>query len=359
MDSRIRILEVTATLKPAGAEHMLVSLASALNSDRFDVSVVSLFNAFPGGLEPALDQRRIPVWHLGKVAGPDVRMYARLKQVVDTFRPDIIHTHCYVTRYTFPLRAKAMVHTVHNIASLEADRVGRAINRYAFRKGVVPIAVGAAVADSVRELYRLERPISIPNGIDTLRFRYPANRSLWRRLNGFCEEDLLVVSVGRLTRQKNPMALVDAITQVPGAQLLLAGEGELQNELVGHPRVHLLGVRQDIPELLSCCDIFALASRWEGLPLAVLEAMAAGMPIVATSVGCVPEIVQHEKSGFLVHPGNQEELVTALRLLGQSATLRRKMGEEARIRAESFSLQAMVSAYEHLFLRLFSSPVPA
>jgi glycosyltransferase involved in cell wall biosynthesis len=140
---------------------------------------------------------------------------------------------------------------------------------------------------------------------------------------------------------------------------LLAGEGELQNELVGHPRVHLLGVRQDIPELLSCCDIFALASRWEGLPLAVLEAMAAGMPIVATSVGCVPEIVQHEKSGFLVHPGNQEELVTALRLLGQSATLRRKMGEEARIRAESFSLQAMVSAYEHLFLRLFSSQVPA
>ena len=95
------------------------------------------------------------------------------------------------------------------------------------------------------------------------------------------------------------------------------------------------------------------------MPLAVIEAMAAGMPVVATSVGCIPELVQHEKTGLLVHPGNQDELVNALRRLAESATLRRNMGEEARIRAESFSLQAMVSAYEDLFLRLSSSQVPS
>jgi len=354
MNSRIRILEVTATLKPAGAEHMLVSLASTLNRDRFEVSVVSLYDAFPNGLEPLLRQKQIPVWHLGKIAGPDLRMYSRLKRVVNMFRPDIIHTHCYVTRYTFAFHAKARVHTVHNLALLEADQVGRAINRYAFRNGVVPVAVGAAVADSIQEVYRM-LPISIPNGIETQRFQIAADRGSWRKLNGFRDEDLLIVSVGRLTRQKNPMALVDAIAKLPRAQLLLVGQGELQNELGSHPRVHLLGVRRDIPEILSSCDIFALASIWEGLPLALIEAMAAGIPVVATSVGCIPEVVQHEKTGFLVSAGNQDDFVTALRLLAENPSLRRSMGEQARVRAESFSLHTMVAAYERLFLQLYSS----
>jgi len=354
MNQKIRILEVTATLKPAGAEHMLVSLASSLDKERFEVAVVSLYDAYPNGLEPLLHQRRIPVWHLGKIAGPDLRTYTRLKRVVNTFRPDVIHTHCYVTRYTFCFRAKAMVHTVHNLAPLEAGAVGRVINRFSFLKGVVPVAVGAAVAESVHQVYRV-RPMSIPNGIDTNRFRLASDRSSWRTQNGFEDEDILVVSVGRLTPQKNPKALVDAIAKIPKAKLLLVGQGELQNELANHPRVHLLGVRHDIPEILSSCDIFALASIWEGFPLAIIEAMAAGIPVVATSVGCVPELVLHEKTGLLVGPENQGELVSALRLLANEPLLRREMGKEARARAELFSLRAMVSAYERLFLRLTST----
>ena len=358
MISKTRILEVTATLKPAGAENIVVSLASALDPTRFEVGVVSLFDAFPEGLEPLLEQRNIPVWHLGKWRGPDPRMYPRLGQVVREFKPDIIHSHCYVTRYTAHLRAPAMVHTVHNLALSEAGWVGRLFHRFAFCRGTVPVGVGAAVSESVRRVYGLPQPVSIPNGIDTDRFWRPESRDSWRRRNGFRDEDLLIVSVGRLERQKNPAALVRAMKYIPEAHLLLVGQGSLRADLGDHKRVHLLGVRDDVPEILAASDIFALASDWEGLPLALIEAMAAGLPAVATSVGCVPEVIQHGATGLLVSPGSDIELVAGLRKLTKDSILRRQMGATARKCSHSFSLDAMVAAYEDLFHKLLGASVP-
>jgi glycosyltransferase involved in cell wall biosynthesis len=358
MIARTRILEVTATLKPAGAENIVVSLASALNPAEFEVGVVSLFDAFPEGLEPSLEQRNIPVWHLGKWRGPDPRMYPRLCQVVREFRPDIIHSHCYVTRYTAHLRARAIVHTVHNLALSEVGWVGRLFHRLAFHRGMVPVGVGVAVADSVRQVYSLPQPVSIPNGIDTDRFWRPESRDSWRLRNGFRDEDLLIVSVGRLERQKNPAALVRAMKCIPEAHLLLVGQGSLRADLEGHKQVHLLGVRDDVPEILAASDIFALASDWEGLPLAVIEAMAAGLPVVATSVGCVPEAIQHGTTGLLVPPGSDRELVAGIRRLTENSMLRRQMGAAARKCAHSFSLDAMVAAYEDLFHKLLDASAP-
>src|SRR4051794_9051722 len=112
---RMRILEVLASLRPAGAENVVLSLASGLDPSRFDTGVVSLYDAFADGLEPLLESRRLRVWHLGKRRGPDPRMYGRLRRLVREFQPAVIHSHCYVTRYTLHLRAPAMVHTVHNL----------------------------------------------------------------------------------------------------------------------------------------------------------------------------------------------------------------------------------------------------
>jgi glycosyltransferase involved in cell wall biosynthesis len=136
------------------------------------------------------------------------------------------------------------------------------------------------------------------------------------------------------------------------------GQGSLRANLEGHSRVHLLGVRDDVPEILSASDIFALASDWEGLPLALIEAMAAGLPAVATSVGCVPEVIQHGTTGLLVSPGSDIELVTGLRRLTKDSILRRQMGAAARKCSLSFSLDAMVAAYEDLFHKLLGASVP-
>jgi glycosyltransferase involved in cell wall biosynthesis len=347
-----RVLEIVATLKPAGAEHVVVSLASGLDPARFEVAVVSLYDAFVGGLETLLHGRGIRVWHLGKRAGPDPRMYSRLQNVLYEFRPDVIHSHCYVTRYTVHLQARAMVHTVHNLASAEVGFLGRIFNRYAFRHGVASVAVGGAVADSFLRMYGFPPSATIPNGIDTARFWRPEARYRWRCENGFNDDDLLVVSVGRLVPQKNPLALVKAVSAIPGMQLLIVGDGSLRARLQGHNRVHLLGLRSDIPEILAAGDIFALASDWEGLPLAVMEAMAAGLPVVATAVGSVPEVVEHGKTGLLVPPGDKSALILALRELAGNHKRRREMGQAARTRSAAFGVEAMVAAYDQLFGRL-------
>ena len=354
MAVKTRILEITATLKPAGAENVVLSLASGLDRSRFDIAVVSLYDAFPGGLEPLLHERCISVLHLGKRRGFDPRMYPRLRRVVGEFQPDVIHSHCYVTRYALHLRARAMVHTVHNLAEKEVGLVGRIVNRYAFRRGVIPVAVGTAVADSFSQMYGFPPTATIPNGINTDHFWRPEARQRWRSQNGFRDDDLLIVSVGRLAPQKNPVALANAIANVPNARLLMVGEGNLRERLEGRERVHLLGVRADIPEILAAADIFALASDWEGLPLAIMEAMAAGLPVVAARVGCVPEVVEHGRTGLLVPPRHEWALAAALRELAGDHKRRHEMGAAARARSVSFGVDAMVAAYDDLFGRLLA-----
>jgi glycosyltransferase involved in cell wall biosynthesis len=354
---KIRVLEVVSTLLRAGAENVVSYLATGFDRSRFQTAVVSLYDQYPSGLEPVLSEHDVPVWHLGKHLGFDPRMYGRLSHVVREFQPDIIHSHCYVLRYLLHISGPVMAHTVHNIASAEVDALGRIFNRYAYRRGVVPIAVGRAVADSFRQMYGFAPPSTIPNGIDLDRFYRPEARNAWRRANGFGEDELLIVSTGRLSEQKNPVALAHAISDIPGARLLLAGEGDLRASLEGRDRVHLLGLRSDIPDILAAADIFALASSWEGLPLALIEAMAAGLPVVATSVGSVGEVVEHGRTGLLVPPGDTPALTASLRALVNDPGRRREMAAASYVRARRFSARAMVRSYEELFASLVKRPL--
>jgi glycosyltransferase involved in cell wall biosynthesis len=355
---KIRVLEVLATLKRAGAERMAVSLACRLDPDRFETGVVSLFDAFPEGLEPPLDNARVRTWHLGKRAGLDPRMYWRLSRVFREFRPAIVHTHSYVLRYAWPAARGCLVHTVHNVASREVDAIGRVIHRLAFRAGVTPVAVATEVARSFRELYGMDPAATIPNGIDTAEFRRSGSREVWRRANGFSADDLLVVSVARLDAQKNPLGLIEsfarALGQDPRWHLLLAGAGSLAGaaRCGACERVHFLGVRPDVPELLAASDIFALASHWEGNPMSVMEAMAAGLPVVATAVGGVPELVIDGETGLLVPAGDERAFAAALAALAADPERRREFGEAGLRRAAQFDVEAMVASYARLFERL-------
>lgn len=370
---KIRVLEVLASLRRAGAERVAVSLAGGLDPDRFETEVVSLYGAYASGFEPVLEEQHIPTRHLGKWHGLDPRMYPRLAGAYRSFRPAIVHTHSYLLRYTWPAgwagglagsgpAAGRMVHTVHNLARKEVDWLGRAIHRLAFRSGVIPVAVSGEVARSFREVYGFE-PATIPNGVDTDSFHRPQARQPWRRAQGFSDEDSLVVSVARLEPQKNPLGLIESFARAlrdhPRWHLLMAGDGSLREaarevaRVSGMAeRVHFLGARDDVAEVLAASDVFVLASHWEGNPMSVMEAMAAGLPVVATAVGGVPELVEDGVTGLLAAPGNVQALAAALTALAANPQRRQELAAAARGRAARFSLGAMVSAYAELFERV-------
>jgi glycosyltransferase involved in cell wall biosynthesis len=347
-EMRIRVLEVLATLKRAGAEHVATALARRLPRDRFETAVVSLFDAFPQGLEPELERGGIPVRHLGKHSGLDLRMYPRLARVFREIQPDIVHSHSYVMRYVLPVaRRAALVHTVHNLAGREVEPFGQWVHRFAWQRGATPVAVSDEVARSFQTMYGFE-PAVIPNGIDTAAYSRPGARKRWRQAHGFSDKDRIVVSLARLVPQKNPLGLIEAFARVPDAHLVLAGGGSLLeavNKAAG-PRVRVLGVVEDVPELLAASDVFALASDWEGHPVSVLEAMAAGLPVAATAVGGLPEIVEEGVTGRLVQAGDMRALGHAIT---DALANRAAMGEAARRRAARYDISRMIAAYAELF----------
>jgi glycosyltransferase involved in cell wall biosynthesis len=346
---KVRVLEVLATLKRAGAERTAVTLATGLDRARFECEVVSLYDAFPGGFEEELGAGGVAVEHLGKRAGFDARMVPRLARMMRRFRPSVIHTHSYVMRYAWPASNAPVVHTVHNLASREVDAVGRALSRVALRRGVRFVAISEEVARSFRELYGAEPAAVIPNGVDLAEPR--VGRAEWRRAAGFAEDDVLIASVARLDAQKNPLLLVGALPEDRRCHLLMVGDGSMREEIQrrADDRVHLMGVRQDVSDILHACDVFALASDYEGLPVAVIEAMWAGLPVVSTRVGGVPELVGDGESGVRVAPGDAAGLRAALAGLAGNAGLRARMGDWGREKARGFGAARMVAGYAELF----------
>jgi glycosyltransferase involved in cell wall biosynthesis len=322
----------------------LLSLELA-RTDR--VTVVSLYDRTGSWIEAELSG--LPLQFLGKKPGLDPRLVPRLRATMRALRPDVVHTHLHTLKYALTaVRPSRIVHTLHNLAEREIEPHSRPVHALAFRLGARPVAIGDAVAESIRAVYRQEPEAIIPNGIRVADFDVPpGTREEVRAELGL--EGPVFLAVGRLNPQKDPLGLLAAFERVPGT-LLLAGDGELRDAVVARagPRVRVLGVRRDIPRLFAACDALVLASRWEGNPLVVMEAMAAGRPVVATAVGCVPELVP-AGAGVLVPHGDPAALGAALSLYADTARAAADGLEARRHAVTHFDVSVMAARYRALF----------
>jgi glycosyltransferase involved in cell wall biosynthesis len=235
------------------------------------------------------------------------------------------------------------------------------------RLSSIMVAVSMQVRDYAvkNEKARKNRLVVIQNGIEPLT-KGSKSRMAVRKAIGLQADSLLLLTVGRLAIQKGHAVLLEAIAQFapayPRAQFAFAGDGPLRSNLQTHAtrlgigdRVHFLGVQEDITSLLFAADIFVQPSLWEGLSLALLEALFAGLPVVATRVEGVVDVVEDEKSALLVAPGEVDPLAAALVRMIDDDRLRTRIARAGQERAErNFGIDKMCRAYEGLMQGLLN-----
>ncbi len=363
------MLHIVPMLSPGGAERVAVHIVRGLDRQRYEPVVISLTGRLGCDLDRLLEEAGVEVRYLGKRPGFDYRMYSRLHPVVRDCQPDIVHTHLHVLRYALPslllLKRTSLLHTVHNMAEREIEPRARWIQRYALNHGVVPVAVAEEVALSLERLYGTQRCRVIPNGIPTDCYACPqTSRREWRAKEGFGDSDVLFACVARFAPQKNHALLLKAFAKGPAsdpkAHLVLVGDGALREQTEQQAgvlglthQVHFLGLRADIPDVLGAMDVFVLSSDYEGNPLSVMEGMAAGLPVVTTAAGGVPDLLENGKEGLIVQPGDVLGLSNSMASLLRNREIRQSLGMAAARRAgEKFDVSRMVQAYEGVYENL-------
>lgn len=364
------VFQVLYSLTIGGAERLAVNLCLHLNRERYQPICISLREPQNTHYERVLQEAGIPLHFLHKTEGKaDWKVYRQLDALFRQYRPAVVHTHILGLNYAYPLmiryRTPVRIHTFHSLAQREIGvRVGKWVRTLAFRYRigrVIPVAIADEVARTIEQVYGYKNPPVIPNGIPVDECApNPEKRARFRAAHGVEPDAIVIVHVGRFVELKNHALLLRAFAKLKSNQSLylwLVGDGELRpameqlaQELGIAERVRFWGIRSDVADILNAADIFTLPSKYEGNPMSVMEAMAAGLPVVASRVGGVPEVVENEQMGVLVPADGEPCLVKALQTLAENISLRQRMGQAALQRAQQqFGVRSMVRNYEALY----------
>ena len=363
---RIRVLFVIATLDRAGAEKQMVLLCTRLDRGRFDPMVVCLTRGGP--LEKELRLRGIPYVILGKKHKIDLLVLMRLMRLIRRFRPHVVHMWLFTANTYGRLAALLAPTKVGCVIASERcvdvwkGPIHRLIDRSLARRTALVVANARAVADfCVSEGIPESKICVIPNGFDFESFR-PLSRSSARETLSIPESAKAVAFVGRLEKQKGVSVLLEAaryLNELPDFLLLIIGEGPEEQSLKEQAEdarllkesVRFVGSLEDAASILPAFDVVVLPSLWEGLPNVLIEAMASGVPVVATHVGGVSELVEDGRTGFLVRPGESRPLAEKIRYLLEHPFDARGMGEVAQNASrQKFNLERTVHSYEEAYL---------
>jgi glycosyltransferase involved in cell wall biosynthesis len=360
LSNRGVVVQVTWSLSAGGSERYATSLATGLKRDGYQPLVA----AFAGGgpFESVLRNEGIGVTVFEPEPGISVRKMWRLYQEFRSARPRVIHTHHFAPLlHSLPgaiLSRAKLIHTEHGLSTYKASGYRLALRVMSWFCDAIVVVGDDAARFMSEEVGISRRKLRvIPGGVDLSPCTIPREEA--RRMLGLPLDELVAVIVARLSPEKNHSMLLRAFVRVQNKlkmRLLIVGDGPARGSIEAEiaslglqETATLLGVRTDIPQILAASDVFLLSSNREALPLAVLEGMAAGLPVVATNVGDLPMIVKEGETGMLVNPDDECEFANAIFELLIDTNKARELGLRGRKLAEGFSVTAMVGAYESLY----------
>jgi glycosyltransferase involved in cell wall biosynthesis len=362
---KINVLFVMLQMEMGGSERLVYNLVRSLDRTAFNVSVAWFYGSKP--LKEFPKNRRI-----------DLSAMRRLKEVIRENDIDVVNAHHFMSLvyswYGVRLKKNCrLVYTEHS--KWEIERLAprwKIMGRHLLNHADAAVGVSTQVSREIETCFKMDcaRVATIENGVIVEGAAHPDDKDLFRKSIGLDLADFVIGIVANLKKIKNHAFLLKAFDQLgkenPRAKLLLIGQGfeadpenceqELRNfvaEQKLEDRVLFLGYRSDIPQLLSVMDIFCLTSFREGLPISLIEAMAAGLPVVGTDVEGIRDVIVPGKNGFLVSLTDPTGLQKVLSLLAADEPLRRRLGKESKARAAaSYSLANCTKHYEELFLSL-------
>jgi glycosyltransferase involved in cell wall biosynthesis len=362
-NDKIRVMHVTQTLTQGGLEEVVRTYAGLLDRQQFEVTVAYVVGGdVSRKLESAQWVDLVCFQHRSRL-----RRLFILWRLARRKRIRIVHNH--LNWYGLPaalLAGARSVETIHNTYSWFGPR-----KRFMYGLSTLLADRLIAVSENVRTFTRGlpflggRNYVVIPNGIDPSLFSPPIDRALPRARFGLQEDETVIGFAGRLEAEKAVHRLLEAASALnlrhKRLRFLIAGDGVLRKELEGKAgslglgNVSFLGYLDDTPSFYQALDIFALPSDYEGLPLTVLEAMAACRPVVAMNVGGVAEAVAHEETGLVVPAGDTPAFIDGLDRLAGDSALRSAFGTAGRRRVVSkFSARAMVARTETLYRDMLS-----
>lgn len=370
---RISVFEVIADSSLTGAPRHLMTLMSGINRNKFIPTVI----APPGPLVTELKKRKIPVFQVPMRGAADRAAINAIHKLLIKYEPDIIHTHGQRAGLVGRLASRHLpikrIHTEHTythefrlgnpILHITHIKVMKVLDRWTDKV----IAVSSAVKKFLVEsgITKREKIVVIHNGITPLRAKISTKEiDKFKTQNNITDDDFVIGTIGSLNPAKDTATLIKAfakvVKSVPKAKLVIVGKGHLKRNLEAlarkqkiEDRVVFAGSVENVLPALSTFKVFVLPSLTEAFGITLLEAMKVGVPIVATRVGGIPEIITHNHNGLLVEPKNSKKLAaTLLKLLNDKKLLRKLCGNHEKS-VDKFSADAMIKKTEDVYKNLF------
>ena len=372
---RQKILQVITLSDWGGAQRVVFDIADSLDKEKFEVEVAC---SPKGLLVEKLRARNIKVYEIKNLvrrisAIEDTKAFFALKKIIKKEKYDIVHCHSAKAGFLGRMAAKLagvkkIYYTVHSWSFYNKGEFGFMEKVFIAMEKIGSVGVskiicvsGRVMADGIRKkIANHKKFLLIRNGID---FNVENKRDEIRASYGIKPKDIVLGMTARLAYPKDPMLFLRLAKEIlkisPNAKFVLVGDGPIKGECQNfvknqklEEKVLLLGEKSPLEarELFFVFDIFVLLSNFEGMPITVLEAMFAGLPVVASIVGGIPEMIEKEKGGFLVRNNYFGEIKEQIEYLIKNPQIRKQMGEYNLQKAKaSFTLQRMVSQYENLY----------